>query len=58
MEHEFLKTEEVAQALRVSKMSVYRLIKAKRLDAIQIGRAYRIKAASFQALLAGGGVSE
>lgn len=58
MEHEFLKAEEVAATLRTSKMTVYRMIRAGHLDAIQVGRAYRIRRTSFEAFLKGGGVPE
>jgi len=34
---------EVAQILRVSKMTVYRLIKQGDLPAVQIGRGYRVR---------------
>lgn len=47
---------EVAQELRISKMTVYRLIKLGHLDAIQVGRAYRVKRASYAAFKAAGGV--
>lgn len=35
---------EVASHLRVSKMTVYRLIKVGQLPAVRVGRGYRIKA--------------
>ncbi len=34
---------EVATHLRVSKMTVYRLIKVGQLPAVRVGRGYRIK---------------
>lgn len=34
---------EVAATLRVSNMTVYRLIQAGRLPAIRVGRSYRIR---------------
>jgi len=34
---------EVAAHLRVSKMTVYRLIKVGQLPAVRVGRGYRIK---------------
>ena len=38
----FLKVAEVAAALRVSRMSVYRLIHAGDLDAVRFGRNFRV----------------
>lgn len=38
----FYKVSEVAAMLRVSKMSVYRLIETGELDAVKIGRQYRV----------------
>ncbi|MFJ2176381.1 helix-turn-helix domain-containing protein [Streptomyces sp. NPDC087851] len=40
---------EVAEELRLSRMSVYRLIHGGQLGAIRIGRAYRITEAEFAA---------
>jgi excisionase family DNA binding protein len=40
---EFLTVAEVAKQLRVSNMTVYRLIKAGELRALRIGRGYRLK---------------
>ena len=34
---------EVAQVMRVSKMTVYRLIKQGELPAVRIGRGYRVR---------------
>jgi excisionase family DNA binding protein len=39
----FLTVEEVADAMRVSKMTIYRLIKSGQLAAIQVGKNYRIR---------------
>lgn len=50
MEHELLTVKEVAAYLRVSGMTVIRMIKAGRLEAIRPGRAWRVKAASVHAL--------
>lgn len=47
-----LKVEEVAHALRVSKMTVYRMIKTGELETIKVGRAFRIHEKSFDAYLA------
>jgi len=39
---EFVTVEEVAARWRVSKMSVYRLIKRKELEVMHVGRVFRI----------------
>lgn len=39
---QFLKPQEVAAALRVSKMTVYREIHLGRLRAVQVGRSFRV----------------
>lgn len=44
---------EVAQHMRVSNMTVYRLIKAGDLAAIRVGKNYRIRASHLDAYLAG-----
>jgi excisionase family DNA binding protein len=38
----FLTVAEVASAMRVSKMTVYRLVHAGTLPAVQVGRSFRI----------------
>jgi excisionase family DNA binding protein len=38
----FLTAQEVADTLRVSSMTVYRLIKAGDIRAIRVGKSYRI----------------
>jgi excisionase family DNA binding protein len=45
---------EVGAALRVSNMTVYRLIKAGELPAIRIGKSFRIKQHDLTAYLADG----
>lgn len=40
----FLTVAEVARQLRVSNMTVYRLVKAGELAAVRVGRGYRIRA--------------
>ncbi len=50
-EPEFLTVEEVADRLRVSKMTVYRLIHEDELPYAQIGRSYRIPRAMFERYL-------
>ena len=39
----FLTATEAAERMRVSKMTVYRLIRSGRLPAVQIGKAYRVR---------------
>lgn len=38
----FLKVDEIARVMRVSKMTVYRLIRTGELESIRIGRSYRV----------------
>lgn len=47
----FLTVAEVADQLRVSTMTVYRLVKAGELPAARIGRSYRIRRADVDAFL-------
>jgi excisionase family DNA binding protein len=54
-EHDLMKTEEVAARLRLSRMTVIRMIHAGKLDAIRAGRSFRVKRASVQKMLDGGG---
>ena len=42
-ESELLTVGEVAEVMRVSNMTVYRLIKAGQLGAIRVGKNYRIR---------------
>ena len=42
-EEQLLTVAEVAQIMRVSNMTVYRLIKAGQLAAIRVGKNYRIR---------------
>ncbi|HYZ10547.1 MAG TPA: helix-turn-helix domain-containing protein [Actinomycetota bacterium] len=42
-EARFVTVNEVAQLMRVSKMTVYRLINQGELPAVRIGRGYRIR---------------
>jgi len=51
MEREFYLTEEVAEMLRVSTMTVYRAIKAGRLTAYKFGRDWRIRKEDLEAYL-------
>lgn len=50
-EKDFYRAEELAEALQVNIMTIYRYIKAKKLKAYKIGREYRIDKNEFQAFL-------
>lgn len=39
----FLTAAEAAERMRISKMTVYRLIKAGKVPAVRIGRSYRVR---------------
>jgi len=41
--NKLLTVNEVAKILRVSNMTVYRLVKSKQIPAIRVGKNYRIK---------------
>lgn len=47
----FLTVGEVARHLRVSNMTVYRLVKSGQLSAVRIGRGYRIREADMHKYL-------
>jgi len=49
-----LTVAEVASLLRVSNMTVYRLIKNGELSAIRVGKNYRIRQVDLDAYLSGG----
>lgn len=51
----FLTVDEVARRLKVSKMTIYRLINGSRLGAVRVGRSYRIEQASLNEYLKGRG---
>lgn len=42
-QNRFMTVAEVAQLMRVSTMTVYRLIKAGDLPAVRVGKSYRIR---------------
>jgi excisionase family DNA binding protein len=42
-EPQFLTVAEVAKMMRVSTMTVYRLIKAEELASVRVGKSYRIR---------------
>lgn len=48
---EFYLVEELAESLRVSKMTIYRYIKAGKLSAHKIGREFRITKQEFDIFL-------
>lgn len=47
----FYKVEEVADMLQVTKMTIYRYIKAKKIKAYKIGKEIRIDGSDFQAFM-------
>jgi excisionase family DNA binding protein len=49
-----LTVSEVAAAMRVSNMTIYRLIKSGELPAVRVGRSYRIREGDVAAYLARG----
>lgn len=51
-----LTVAEVADVLRVSNMTVYRLIKAGEIPALRVGKNYRIRKHDLEAYLATGSV--
>lgn len=48
----FLTAQEVAEQMRVSTMTVYRLISAGELSAARVGRSYRLRQTDVDAYLA------
>lgn len=48
----FLTVQEVADLMRVSSMTVYRLIKAGELAAVRVGRSFRVREADVDSYLA------
>lgn len=54
---EFLTVPEVAVILRVSKMTVYRMVHKHEMEAIRAGRGFRVYSASLAAYIASGAVS-
>ena len=53
-EHRLLRVQEVADAMRVSNMTVYRLIRSGELVATRVGRSYRIREREVEAYLSRG----
>ena len=54
-DRDYLTVLEVATVLRLSKMTVYRLVATGELKAVKIGRSIRIPHAAAQALIEGDG---
>jgi excisionase family DNA binding protein len=53
----FLTVQEVADLMRVSTMTVYRLIKSGDLRAARVGRSYRLREAEVESYLDRGSAS-
>lgn len=51
MDAELLTAQEVADLLRVSTMTVYRLIRQGELPAVRVGRSYRVRRPDLEAYL-------
>ncbi len=48
----FLTVQEVAELLHVSSMTVYRLIRGGQLQAIRVGRSYRLEPSAIDSYVA------
>ncbi|MCU1572588.1 MAG: AlpA family transcriptional regulator [Micrococcaceae bacterium] len=48
---QLLTVAEVAQAMRVSKMTVYRLVESRQMAALRFGRSYRLTPAAVEEYL-------
>lgn len=48
MENKYYTTQEIADILKVDYMTVYRWIRAGKLDAYQVQKQYRIKESDFE----------
>jgi len=51
MKYEFLSVEEVANILKVTKMTIYRYIKAGKITAYKVGKDFRINKEEFDKFL-------
>jgi len=51
MKEKLLTINEIIEILKVSKLTIYRYIKAGKLPAYKVGRDYRIKQSEFQKFL-------
>jgi excisionase family DNA binding protein len=54
----FLTVAEVAQAARVSRMTVYRLVHSGELPAVRVGRSFRVPESVVEQLLSGAALGE
>jgi excisionase family DNA binding protein len=54
----FLTVQEVAQLMRVSTMTVYRLIKAGELRAARVGRSFRLRESEVETYLQRGSTEQ
>ncbi len=50
----FLTVAEVAELIRVSKMTVYRMVHSGDIPAVRVGRSFRVPQAAVEELLASG----
>ena len=57
-EPEYLTVEEIAARLRLSRMTVYRLIRSGELPASMFGRSMRVKAVDLAAYIEASAVTE
>jgi excisionase family DNA binding protein len=53
MDAQFLTVAEVADRMRVSKMTVYRLVHSGELPAVRFGRSFRVQRAAVDELIRG-----
>lgn len=51
---DFLTIAEIAASMRVSKMTVYRLVQSGAVESVRFGRSYRVSAAAVQRYLTNG----
>lgn len=51
MKYEFLTVQEVANILKVTKMTIYRYVKAGKLTAYKVGKDFRINKSEFDKFL-------
>lgn len=54
----FMTVAEVAQALRVSKMTVYRLVNSHAIHAVRFGRSYRVPESAVESYIEHAAVEE
>lgn len=53
MKDKLLTINEIVETLKVSKLTIYRYIKAGKLPAYKVGRDYRVKLKDFEKLMEG-----